>query len=99
MTVKKCSLMHARKALFKHCLLAATLLALPVQQVSSQVKLPVLGDSFSGTISTQAEYEFGRELFRNIRRQTPLLNDPIMEEYISSLTYKLAVHSELTDHR
>ena len=99
MTVKKRSLMHLRKAHFKHCLLAATLLALPLQQVSSQVKLPVLGDSLSGTISTQAEYEFGRELFRNIRRQTPLLNDPIMEEYISSLTYKLAVHSELTDHR
>jgi predicted Zn-dependent protease len=68
-------------------------------QAYGQVNLPVLGDSVSGTISTQQEYEFGRELLRQIRRETPMLDDPLMMEYIISLTYKLAVKSELRDHR
>jgi predicted Zn-dependent protease len=65
----------------------------------TQVNLPVLGDSMSGTIGMQQEYEFGREFLRQVRRDTPALNDPLLAEYISSLTYKLAVNSELTDHR
>jgi predicted Zn-dependent protease len=83
----------------KKAILTATLLLLPVQHCLSQVNLPVLGDSLSGTISTQQEYEFGREFLRNVRSQTPVLNDPLIVEYIASLTYKLAVESELTDHR
>jgi predicted Zn-dependent protease len=66
---------------------------------SAQVNLPVLGDSLSGTISTQQEYEFGREFLRSVRRQTPALNDPLIEEYVTSLTYRLAATSELSDHR
>ncbi len=76
--------------------LLATSLAFPSR---SQVNLPVLGDSVSGTISTQQEYEFGREFLRQIRRETTMLDDPLIMEYIVSLTYKLAVNSELTDHR
>lgn len=96
----KPALMSPLRSIAKPSLLvAACLLALPAPQALPQVKLPVLGDSLSGTISTQSEYELGRELFRSIRRETPLLNDPLIEEYITSLTYKLAVHSELTDHR
>lgn len=82
------------------CAVAASLLALCLgASAYGQVKLPVLGDSVSGTISTQQEYEFGRELLRQIRRETPMLDDPLIMEYIVSLTYKLAVNSELTDHR
>ena len=66
---------------------------------TAQINLPVLGDSVSGTISTQQEYEFGREFLRQIRRETPMLDDPLIMEYIVSLTYRLAVNSELTDHR
>jgi beta-barrel assembly-enhancing protease len=67
--------------------------------LSAQVNLPVLGNSVSGTISTQQEYEYGREFLRGVRRQTPLLDDPLIADYIASLTYKLAANSELTDHR
>ncbi|MES2624276.1 MAG: M48 family metalloprotease [Pseudomonadota bacterium] len=76
--------------------LAIMLQAVPVY---AQVNLPVLGDSMSGIISTQQEYEFGREFLRSVRSQTQALNDPLIAEYISSLTYKLAAVSELTDHR
>jgi predicted Zn-dependent protease len=77
----------------------AILSCLPATPAAAQVNLPVLGDSVSGTISTQQEYEFGRELLRQIRRETPMLNDPLIMEYIVSLTFKLAVNSELKDNR
>ena len=35
-------------------------LALTIGTASAQVRLPVLGDSLSGTISIQQEYEYGR---------------------------------------
>jgi predicted Zn-dependent protease len=78
------------------CFLA---LSLTVSTVGAQVRLPVLGDALSGTISTQQEYEYGREFLRSARRQTPPLGDPLIEEYVSNLTYKIAATSELTDHR
>jgi predicted Zn-dependent protease len=88
--------------LMRHTALAviyATCFLVVSPQSIAQIKLPVLGDSVSGTISTQQEYEFGREFLRQIRRETPMMNDPLIMEYITSLTYKLAVNSELTDHR
>lgn len=85
---------------FARILTVSSLLVLASPQASlAQVNLPVLGDSVSGTISTQEEHDFGREFLRSVRKQTPSLNDPLILEYISSLTYKLAVNSELTDHR
>ncbi len=70
------------------------------QTASAQIdNLPVLGDAVSGTITTQQEYEFGREIIRSMRAQTPLLQDPLIEEYIASLSYHLAANSELKDHR
>ncbi len=68
--------------------------------VSAQIEnLPILGDAISGTITTQQEYEFGREIIRSMRAQSPLLSDPLIEEYISNLSYHLAANSEITDHR
>lgn len=77
----------------------ALILLLQALPVDAQVNLPVLGDSISGVISTQQEYEFGREFLRSVRSQTQALNDPLIAEYIATLTYKLAAVSELTDHR
>ena len=83
----------------KRLSLAFLALLLCGQHAISQVNLPVLGDSVSGTISTQQEYEYGREFLRSVRKQSPSYNDPLIAGYISSLTYKLAANSELTDHR
>lgn len=86
----------------KHLLpaaLAVVTLLFPGPAPQAQINLPVLGDTLSGTISQQQEHDFGREFLRQVRRQSALLNDPLLAEYIASLTYRLAVNSELTDHR
>lgn len=81
-------------------LLVAGLLMLTMNPPAhGQVNLPSLGDSMAGTISTQEEFEYGRELLRSIRRETQTLDDPLIEEYVANLTYKLAAHSELNDRR
>jgi beta-barrel assembly-enhancing protease len=90
------ALQSLRKTSVALCL--CCLFALP-KMTFAQINLPVLGDSVSGTISTQQEYEFGRELLRQIRRETPMFDDPLIMEYITSLTFKLAVNSQLKDHR
>ena len=83
----------------KQLALSCLALLLSAQPTQAQVNLPVLGGSVSGSISTQDEYEYGRELLRSIRKQTPLYNDPLIADYVASISYKLAANSELTDHR
>ncbi|MDR0781081.1 MAG: M48 family metalloprotease [Pseudomonadales bacterium] len=89
----------ARPAPLARAAALSTALLLSSTQVLAQVRLPVLGDALSGTISTEQEYRFGREFLRSVRAQTPLFNDTLIAEYITSLTYKLASTSELTDKR
>lgn len=79
--------------------LAAMLALAPLHGPQAQVNLPSLGDSLASTISTQQEHDFGREFLRQIRRETPMLDDPLIEEYIESISYQLAANSELTDLR
>src|SRR5690606_14982967 len=87
---------HVARASTFSALMLLSALPAPMQ---AQVNLPVLGDAVSGTISTEQEYRFGREFLRSVRRQTALLNDPLIDEFIASLTFKLAATSELSDHR
>jgi len=87
------------KQLGKTCLLSAGISLATNAGFAQSNNLPVLGDTVSGVITTQQEYEMGREMLRSFRAQTPLLVDPLIEEYIASLTYHLAANSELTDHR
>lgn len=83
---------------FRIWLTAGALLAAPLA-LQAQINLPSLGDSLASTISSQQEYEMGREFMRAIRRDTRMLNDPLIEEYIASVSYKLAASSELNDLR
>ncbi len=74
--------------------------ALPILAPSgahSQDELPVLNDHLSGIISLQKEKEIGQLLLRQVRAQLPIISDPISNEYLQSLSYQLAEHSELKD--
>lgn len=93
-------LLSRMKSVFSLARLLTAAVAFSVQfSAQAQVNLPSLGDSMASTVSTQQEYEFGREFLRSIRRETPLLHDPLIKEYIANVTYHLAAHSELDDLR
>jgi predicted Zn-dependent protease len=62
-------------------------------------QLPSLGDSTSGFISLEQERHLGQGWLRALRNQTPLLEDPLLNDYLEFTTYRLAEHSQLSDRR
>lgn len=83
------------------CAVSLSLLPLTTsQQVSAnEIKLPMLGDTTSGIVSLQQEHELGRAWLKMFRSRVPTLHDPLMQDYIENLIYRLASHSELVDRR
>jgi beta-barrel assembly-enhancing protease len=66
---------------------------------ANEIKLPLLGDSASGIVSPQQEYDLGRAWLQIFRSRVATLNDPLLKTYMEQLLFKLATRSELTDRR
>lgn len=66
---------------------------------SAQNQLPSLGDRISGYVTLEEEYRLGRGFLRSLRRSTPTISDPLLNNYLENLVYRLASKSELSDHR
>jgi predicted Zn-dependent protease len=93
----KTALIGATRALL---LLTAACLPLSFAKAETASKnLPTLGDYTSGIVSLEQEYDLGQSFLRALRAQAPLLSDPIMQDYLEHLLYRLASHSELQDRR
>ena len=67
--------------------------------MSADIKLPLLGDSASGVISKQQEYELGRLWLKSFRSRVRAYDDPLMQQYLEQLLYNLATYSDLEDPR
>ena len=61
--------------------------------------LPVMGDSTSGIVSPRQEREIGQAFLRPLRAQAPTLDDPLIQDYLEDLIYRLASYSQLSDRR
>jgi predicted Zn-dependent protease len=85
-----------RSASFSLALLLAALLATPA---NGQNALPSLGDRISGYVTMEEEHRLGRQFLRSLRRSTPTISDPLLNNYLENLSYRLASRSELRDHR
>lgn len=57
--------------------------------------LPDLGDDVSSLVSPDQEYQLGRAWLRQLRGSTPIVADPIIQDYLEHLAYRLAFHSPL----
>lgn len=62
---------------------------------NKEFALPVLGDPLSGIISPDKEAQIGQLLSRQIRSQLPVVADPLSNDYLQALSYRLAANSEL----
>lgn len=80
------------KLLQRALLLLCCLAAYPV---SANDDLPVLGDPTSALMSADQEYRLGRAWLRQLRGQTSIMSDPLIQEYVESLVYQLASFSDL----
>jgi predicted Zn-dependent protease len=83
------------------CFVSLALFPLTTSQQSraNDIKLPMLGDTTSGIVSLQQEHELGRAWLKMFRSRVATLNDPLTQDYIENLVYRLASHSELMDRR
>jgi beta-barrel assembly-enhancing protease len=77
-------------------LLAPLFFAAPAL-ASDASPLPELGDPAGGIISPDQEYRLGRNWLRQLHSQVPVLNDPLVQEYVEHLVYRLASHSDLKE--
>lgn len=82
-------------------LLRPTLLTLAVLigQPAMANDLPSLGDSSSGIVSPEQEYQLGRAWLSLLRGQVPQLSDPLLKDYLERSVYRLAETSQLQDRR
>ena len=61
--------------------------------LANNIVLPDIGDS-AGSISAAEEYRTGEAVIRNIRRADGILDDPLIQNYLNELGYRLVAPSE-----
>jgi predicted Zn-dependent protease len=76
------------------CLLMVAMLPISAR---AQNDLPTFGET--GVLPVGQEYMMGRVWLMSFRRQAPALEDPLMQDYLETLIYRLAETSELKDRR
>lgn len=61
-------------------------------------QLPDIGTSGLGTLSLEKEREIGKNYMQQIRAGYPMLSDPVLNEYLKDLGYKLVVAGSTPIH-
>lgn len=76
--------------------LVATLLTSPATIQARSSDLPSIGGS-AGLISGQQEADIGQQVMTSIRRSAPQIQDPLVYDYLSAITYRLVPSAPLDD--
>lgn len=92
------TLRHGRRA-GTWLLVAALATGGTARAVDDAVNLPDLGDATSASFSTQQEYDLGRAWLKLFRSQVRTVSDPLLQDYLEYLVYKLASYSQVKDRR
>ncbi len=74
-------------------------LAPPAWSVSADLQIPELGDASSSMFSSEEEFQLGRGWLMAFRNEAPIINDPLLTDYLEHLVYRLASFSQLQDRR
>jgi beta-barrel assembly-enhancing protease len=78
-------------------LLICLIVTVPAPVTAQTQKLPGFGEG--NAVSLNQEYYLGRAWLMSFRRQAPILDDALMQDYVENLIYRLAVSSELRERR
>ena len=66
---------------------------LAINSVNAQ-ELPKLGNYSSTTLSTVQEQQLGKQFMRELEQQASINYDPLINDYLNSLGYRLVSHTE-----
>ncbi len=80
-------------------LLAFNLVSPIAHAADAEHALPALGDAGGGVISPQGERRLGAAFMRMLRGSTNLYYDPLVNEYVENLAWRLASHSDIAEPR
>ncbi len=83
--------MNTKKRAILLAILAST--CIPLSSWATP-QLPSLGVTAASTLSISQEIAFGDAYMRALRAHAPIINDPILNEYINQLGYQLVASSE-----
>ncbi|MFP5440154.1 MAG: M48 family metalloprotease [Gammaproteobacteria bacterium] len=72
---------------------------LPATPARAADTLPALGDAGSGIVSPEGERRLGAAWLRALRGNTHLYYDPLVNEYLELLAWRLASHSDIAEPR
>jgi predicted Zn-dependent protease len=78
--------------------IASLSILLCLYQVHAQdnsVELPLIGDRLSGAVSQTEEEILGRQFLRDLKRETKILYDPIVQEWTELFIYKIGESSKV----
>ena len=59
------------------------------------IELPLIGDRLSGAVSETEEEILGRQFLRDLKRETDILYDPIVQEWTELFIYKIGENSKV----
>jgi predicted Zn-dependent protease len=82
----------------KHLCLIGFLI-LTTSSIAQESELPSLGDSSSAIVSPQEEYKLGHAWLRELRAHVRIIQDPVINDYLENLIYKLLTYSQVQDKR
>ena len=60
------------------------------------IELPLIGDRLSGAVSQTQEEILGRQFLRDLKRETDILYDPIVQEWTELFIYKIGENSKVS---
>ncbi len=79
---------------FKKALLSlAVITALPLAAADYQNKLPELGTVASSSLTIEKEIRLGQAYMMQLRSQLPIINDPLIDEYINDVGLSLVAQA------
>jgi predicted Zn-dependent protease len=61
----------------------------------NSVELPLIGDRLSGAVSQTEEEILGRQFLRDLKKETKILYDPIVQEWTELFIYKIGESSKV----
>ena len=83
--------------LFQLLLLLLPYILTGVARAEEQIALPDIGQSGGALITPSEERQAGEAVVRNIRRAGGILDDPLVNDYLNNLAYRLVSNSD-TQH-
>ncbi len=78
---------------------ALFLALLPQFSVSNEIDLPNIGDPSGSIITPEEERQLGENLMRWLRQKNLVIEDPVIQDYIDTLGYKLVANSDHYDQK